>query len=456
MGRPSPDDGDRSARSRKALLALTLAALGVRIAFLLLEPSTHPVADERTWTGWAHTLLSTRVRLSPFRTNMIFYPPLYPYFVAVFLGAFGSLTAVKWAQVLVGTLLVPAVGQVGRIAFGEGTGLAAAGLVAFYPELVWYSVHFWSETLFMAFLWWAMERLLAGDASGRLRTLAGAGALWALAVLTRETVLYFVPVAAVFLAWRRPVRRGLVRAGVFAAVSLGLVAPWTVRNWMRFHAFVPVSTAGGLNLYQGNAPLTRQEVYDRYEAVQGRVEQYQWARRKGIEAILDRQPLWIFEKLRDEMPRFWEADSLALIHIERGAYGPVGPWSARIAALLVLAPYLLVIAFFVAGLAALRPGRGQWLLLGFLAYYSLIHVVTHGFARYRLPALPVVFLVAAHAWTTWRAGERPRLTRWRRVLAAALAVAAILTLAPSLEKDARHPVFGLAGGPGPAGAAPTP
>lgn len=436
------------------LLALTLAALGVRIAFLLLEPATHPVADERTWTDWARTLLSPRVGLSPFRTNMIFYPPLYPYFVASFLGAFGTLTAVKWAQVVVGTLLVPAVGRVGRIALGERAGLAAAALVAFYPELVWYSVHFWSETLFMAFLWWALERLLAGDSSGRLGSLAVAGALWALAVLTRETALYFVPVAALFLAWRRLARGGLVRAAVFLAASLGLVAPWTVRNWIRFRAFVPVSTAGGLNLYQGNAPLTRQQVYDRYQAVQGRVEQYQWARRKGIEAILDRQPLWILEKLRDEMPTFWEADSLALIHIERGAYGPVGVWSARLAALVVLVPYLVVLGFFLAGLVALSPSRGTWLLLGFLGYYNLIHIVTHGFARYRLPALPVVFLVAAYAWTAWRAGSYPRLGRGRRALGALLALAAILTLVPSLDKDLRNPAFGLAGESGPTGTTP--
>ena len=76
--------------------------------------------------------------------------------------------------------------------------------------------------------------------------------------------------------------------------------------------------------------------------------------RKGSKAIRDRQPAWIFEKLRDQMPNFWEADSLALIHIKRGAYGAVRPAAAVAAAVVVLAPYLAVLAGFVAGLALLR------------------------------------------------------------------------------------------------------
>ena len=133
-------------------------------------------------------------------------------------------------------------------------------------------------------------------------------------------------------------------------------------------------------------------------------------------------PAWIFEKLRDEMPRLWEADSLVLVHIKRGAYGAVAPMVAVAAALVVLAPYVAVLALFALGLVRLRPTRPVVLLAFFLAYYNLIHVVTHGFARYRLPIMPVVFLIAGLGWVAWREGdarahERPRArpvaARWR-------------------------------------------
>ena len=57
----------------------------------------------------------------------------------------------------------PALGLLGRSAFGERAGLLAAALAAVYPELVWFAAHFWAETLFMVLLWWGIERLVASD-----------------------------------------------------------------------------------------------------------------------------------------------------------------------------------------------------------------------------------------------------------------------------------------------------
>lgn len=440
-GHPMPA---RSSEVSRPLLLLTLAGLAVRIAFLLSEPATQPVADERTWTNWAVLgLVSPRVHFSPFRTHMVFYPPLYAYFIAVVYALFRTLTAVKWAQVLAGTLLIPAVGRVGDRAFGRRIGLVAAGIVAFYPELVWFSVHFWSETLFMVFLWWAFERLLVADAGARGGPAAVAGLLWGLATLTRETTLYFAPVAALWLAWGRWRSGGLARGALFLAACLLTIAPWSWRNWVVFHAFIPVGTAGSLNLYQGNAPLSREEVYARYYAVQGRIEQHRWAREQGIKAILDRQPRWLFEKLRDEMPNYWEADSQAVIHVKRGAYGPVAPWAAVAAAVVVLLPYLVTLGCFVAGIAAASWERLRLLPLLFLLYYNAIHVVSHGYARYRLPSMPVVFLFAAAAWVAWRAGAYPALSPRRRLLALALCVVLGLSLIPSFRLNLQDPAFGL-------------
>jgi hypothetical protein len=422
---------------------LTFAGLAVRVAFLWLEPAAGPVGDERTWTNWAiEGLITPRVHFSPFRTHMVFYPPLYAYFIAVVYALFRTLTAVKAIQVLASALLIPALGRLGERSFGRGPGLVAAALAAFYPDLVWFSVHFWSETLFMVLLWWAFERLMTADQEGRTSAALVAGLLWGLATLTRETSLYFAPVAALWLGWGRRSSGGLPRAAAFCAAGLLTVAPWTVRNWIVFHSFVPVGTAGSLNMYQGNAGLTREEVYERYYAVEGRIEQHRWAQQEALRAIRDRQPWWLFEKLRDEMPNFWEADAQALWHIKRGAYGPVSPGAAVAAAVLVLAPYLVALGFFVAGVAGADWHRPQLLLLSFLGYYNVIHVVAHGYARYRLPVMPVVFLFAAWAWTAWREGSFPALSPGRKLLAASVSLVLLLSMLPSLRLNLGHPAFG--------------
>ena len=456
------------ARERRALLALFLLALGVRLAFVLAEPETYPIGDETMWVTWgAKVLPSPEVAFSPVAPGFrfIFHPPGYLYFIGVFFAVLGSLTAVKVAQTLVSALLVPAVGRLGTMALGPRAGLFAAAIVALYPDLVWFSAHFWAETLFLTLLWWAFERLAAADRDGSTPKAAAAGLLWGLAILTRETVLYFAPITALFLLWRRP--RGAVRAATFLLAMALTVAPWTYRNWRAFGAFVPVSTAGALNLWQGNTALSRQEVYEQYWAVKGHIAKYHFVRAKGIEAIVDRQPWWLLEKLRSEMPRYWEADSQALLHLRKGAYAEVRPSVALAATFILLAPYLAVLALSVAALLTLPRGRLPGLLLVFLAYYAFLHVVTHGFARYRLPTLPALFILAGWTWVRWRERAPEPVPGWRRGVVVALALALAGSLVPSLRvmlrpgalvnENARHsPAVGSATGTMPEDEAPDP
>jgi 4-amino-4-deoxy-L-arabinose transferase-like glycosyltransferase len=420
---------------RRGLLALTLAGLAARLLWVALEPATFPVADETMWVSWGSEILpSPEVAFSPLRLRFVFHPPLYLYFVGVPFALFGTLEAVKYAQCLAGVLLVPALGLAGRRVFGEKAGLVAAGIAAFYPELVWFASHFWVETIFTVLLWWAMERLLAADGEGSSKAALASGLLWGLAILTRETVLYFLPFAALWLAWRRA--GGARRAAMLLAAAVLVVLPWTIRNWVVFHAFVPVSTSGALNLWQGNTRLTRQEVYEEYWAVHGRIPKYEHARQRAIEAIRDRQPLWILEKLRDEMPAFWAAHGQPIVHLERGAYGVVARPKALLAVAVVLLPYLALLVFFVAGVSALPRGRAPVLLLGFLLFYVLLHVAAHGYPRYRLPALPALFLVAAQGWVCrpWSRSRasRPGPDRAHRLAAAAAALVLGLSVGPSL------------------------
>jgi hypothetical protein len=423
---------------RRGLVVLTLAGLVVRLLFLFLEPGSRFVGDEWMWTRFGTEIIpSERISFSPLELHFVFHPPLYPYFIAILHTLFGSLVAVKVAQCLLGALLVTAVGRIGAVAFGERAGLVAAAVTAFYPELVWFCTHFWAETVFTALLWWGFERLLEADARSSPGQSALAGVLFGLAVLTRETALYFLPVAAVWLAWRRV--GGGRRAAILLATALLVVVPWTVRNWVVFRTFIPVSAAGALNLWQGNTRMSRQEVYEEYWAVHGRAQKYQHSRQRALESILERQPLWLFEKLRDEMPAYWAAHGQPIVHIERGAYGQIPRARALGAVVLVLAPYLAVLVLFVSGIAALPRGRPTWLLLAFLGYYVLLHVAAHGYPRYRLPSLPVLFLVAGQGWAFLRSRPRPRVEPRRLAAAAMVAIVLALSVGPSLISWATEP-----------------
>ena len=421
------------ARALLSPLALLWAGgLAARLAFVVLEPATAPIADETMWLMALRRIPAAG--FSPFANYPIFHPPLYPYFLAAIHSVFGSLAAIKIAQAILGSLLVPAVYRIGARLFGTRSAVAAAAVAAFYPELIWYAAHFWCETLFLVLFWWAIERVLAAGASSSRRAAVLAGVLFGLAILTRETLLYVMPVAALWLAFAGPVRRPALGLAVFAT-TLAVVAPWTVRNQIQFGAFIPVSTGGGLNLYQGNADLSRGEVYDEYYANEGKVEQYQWARAAGLRAIWKRQPMWIFEKVRDEGPRLAEIDSLALIHIRRGAYGAASCRTYAGVSAIVLLPWLLVVAASALALSRLRLSRETALLLGILGAYLLLHIATHGFSRYRLPVLPAFFVLTSSLFDSDCVSGRPAS---RRVLLVLLAAGLALLLAPSALDQLGH------------------
>lgn len=427
---------------RRGLIALFLAGLAVRLALLVLEPATVPVADERVWLIAGIGSLAERAHFNPLLWKQIFYPPLFPYLIGIG-NALGGMTAVTLLQVLVSSLLIPAVGRIGDRLADERVGTAAAALVAFWPEFVWHSVHFWAEPLYITLLFWSVERLLVAGSMRRAGPAVTAGVLFGLATLTREPALYFAPLAALWLAWRAA-NAGRRQAAAFLIATLLTLAPWTARNWIAHRAFIPVSLMSGRTLWEGNTSLTHSQVFRRYNAIRGGrdtlMKQYRTALQSGLDNIVARQPWWFFEKLGEQMPRFWSADNLALIHMERGAYGPVSAGSLRLVALVTLGPYLALMVAFLVGVCRIRWTGGIALLMGFLLYYCLVHVVVHGHPRFRLPVTPIVMLVAAVAWLSPLA-QCAAWTIPRRIVAALFVAVFGAAIAPGLRQRWEDPVW---------------
>jgi len=430
----------------RALAVLTAVALALRVAYLLLEPACALTGDEPSWIEIGRRIGRPAVAFSPLRSDLVFYPPAYPYFVGALFRAFGTMRAVLWAQVVLGALLVPVVGRAGALAFGRRAGLLAAAVTAFYPELLWYPAHYWSETLFLLLLWGAIERTLAADARGSRGTAAVAGLLWGLATLTRELSLYLVPIVALWMAWPRAEARGplrtrtiqdltpaMGRAAVLVLATVLTVAPWTIRNAVVFRAFIPVSTMGGLNLWQGNTTLTHLQIYEVLGTKGGPVEQDRYCREMARETIASRQPAWALEKLVEQMPEFWKAGSEVLDHLAgREACGPLPAATLVPVELVLVLPYLAALGLFLVGLVRLRFSSAAWLLLLLLAAYNAAHVVAYATTRFRLPVLPIVFMVASALVVGRREGALLPLRGWRLLLLAALALAALAMLAPGL------------------------
>jgi peptidoglycan/LPS O-acetylase OafA/YrhL len=98
-----------------------------------------------------------------------------------------------------------------------------------------------------------------------------------------------------------------------------------------------------------------------------------------------------------------------------------------------------VLGLFVVGIAALPARRSVVLLLAFLLFYVMLHVAAHGYPRYRVPSLPVLFLIAGQGLVFLRSRPRPVVTRPHLAAAAAVALVLALCVGPSLITWATEP-----------------
>jgi hypothetical protein len=132
-------------------------------------------------------------------------------------------------------------------------GLLAALGVAVYPALLEYQGMLMTEPLAATLLAGAVLAVLwARDEDGIVRWALPGFLLGALALVRPEYLGVGVLLAAlVLLSGLRDWRRALAAAAVVLAGLVVVVAPWTVRNAVTLHRFVPVSTGGGQVLFAG-------------------------------------------------------------------------------------------------------------------------------------------------------------------------------------------------------------
>jgi 4-amino-4-deoxy-L-arabinose transferase-like glycosyltransferase len=186
--------------------------------------------------------------------------PGYPTFLAL-VGAGSRVVdavpaSVKIAQSFVGACGVLLVGLVTSRLAGARAARAAAALAAIYPPLVWIAGYAWSEAVFWPLgltVAWLFDRAWARPDDWRAALACGLVA--GLGILTRPSLLLFLPLAGLIL-----IARWRVRALVGLALGVLLViGPWTLRNYQHHGRLMIVASDGGVTFWTGNHPLATGE-----------------------------------------------------------------------------------------------------------------------------------------------------------------------------------------------------
>ena len=412
------------AHPRRLIAAAVLAGLALRLAFGLLywvdKPLTH---DEREYLALAQSVSAGRgfVYTASHETGtaqQFGRAPAYPLFLTMIGAGAGerqheaSPVRVKVAQSIVGAIGVWIIGLLALRALGPRTAVIAAGIAAVYPPLVWMPAYVLSETLYSALALGAALLLdVAMDHADETRSARAGGALTlvagllaGIAILTRPAMLFFLPLAVVWLVRRR---RTVLAVALVAAAG-AVVAPWTARNIRAYGTFVLVASEGGVTFWTGNHPLARGEGDLAANPQIKRAEIAFRAAHPGLTAE-ELEPLYYRDAIRTilDRPGWW----LGLL-ARKAFYTvvPIGPsytlHSTRYFAA-SLASYLLVLPFALAGAGVvLRSRRRSTALLLLAASSVLVCLIFFPQERFRIPVIDPTLIVCAAA----AASRRPHLS----------------------------------------------
>jgi hypothetical protein len=195
-----------------------------------------------------------------------YWPPLFPivlaaliklHSVAVALWVGGHVRVVIWLRLAMSTINALSLAGLTLIAlrlWGRRTALVTAWIGALYLPWIDVGASLYSESLLAPLVIAMCVATLEYQRTGRPLLLVSAGLLAGLATMTHANGLVLIPIvcAAVWGAGRVrtpsvEVRRVSAVVAVIAAAAV-VIVPWTVRNAIEFHAFVPVATSLGNTL----------------------------------------------------------------------------------------------------------------------------------------------------------------------------------------------------------------
>lgn len=226
----------------RTLASLALGAVAVRLAYLVAFARDYrPRSDANHYQAIASAFASGEGISARFPFTYLhptaFRPPLYPALLGAFYWVTGDRVGVgQLVNVALGAAVVVLAASLGAHIAGYRGGVAAGIVVAVYPPLLANDVVLLSEPLSLALLLGMILLLVRG------RT-AWAGAACGLLVLTRPSAQLLLVVVAAWLisriGWRAAAR--------FGVVTIAVVAPWVVRDWVLVGT-PTIVTSNGFNL----------------------------------------------------------------------------------------------------------------------------------------------------------------------------------------------------------------
>lgn len=380
---------------RIILLLAVVARLVIALVFFEFKP-----APPLTEWGFENIAIARSLHDGHGYSSPFFSPsgptalmaPGYPLFLAGVMTIFGTgsaaATVIILVQELISLLTVAAVMLAARAQFGKRTANLAGFICALAPPMLIAPVKIWDTSLsalLLAGFFWAA-------ASGKLARwkFVPAGAACAVAGLVNPALLPALWAICAWSAWKNKV---LPWAGIVAFVLVFL--PWPVRNAAVMHAFIPLRTDFGYQLWMGNHPGGDGNFVESMNPMMSAAERTAFVQQGEI-AYFREKGVLARTYILSHPSRFL---SLTLKRITQFWTGAEAGSGATGVPLLVLA---------IAGFALLGKRRSTAVLYALpLLIFPMPYYITHVYMRFLYVVDPLMILLAANAVEAFLAYVRP-------------------------------------------------
>jgi 4-amino-4-deoxy-L-arabinose transferase-like glycosyltransferase len=341
--------------------------------------------------------------------------PLYPAWLGLIFAVLGvHLMVVKGLQLAVGLLTIPLSWLLARRLFSPRVAIAAAFVVAVYPMAWQYEGLLYPESL--ATPLYVLLLVLALTRPPTVPRVAGIGLLMGIALLLRPTseflYLGFLVAWSVRAGWRR----GLGLTVISVACAVLVVAPWTIRNAIVMHGFVPISMQdsaayGTFNAQSAHDTLFPYAWRDDPPSVAPLFDRRHPLPDPTLRSRLDSAAIHYIEHHPVSVPLafFWNGLSRLWDIRHQGRALAEVPYEGRSHTVSEIGLDMYYVLFVLALVGLWRARGRRWLVLGVLGLAlgaSIVFTVDAG-TRYRAPLEPLVVVLAAAGALGARQPVRP-------------------------------------------------
>ncbi len=412
------------------IIGIFVLAFAIRCIYLF-EMRSSPLFDTPTMDAeyhdqWAQMILKGE----EIHGGVFFRAPLYPYFLALIYRMLGrNFLAVRLIQFFIGSLSCVLVYWVGQKVFNRRVAAIAGVMASLYGVMIFFDGELLLPVLeVFSGLLVILAIIRAREKPSYRRWILG-GMLLGLSALIRPNILL---VGMVFFFWilirstghgrigifRILGSKAMIYAGCLALGTMLVILPVTLRNYVKGHDLVLISSQGGMNFYIGNNPQAdgasailpggRATWWGSYEdAIRiaeksaGKTlkpsEVSRFWYREGLK-FAGTQPFKFLKLMLKKLVLFWNGNELSnnkdFYFFARSA--PI--LKPLIWRFVIYFPLGMIAALALVGIMLAHKDKKDVVVLEiFLFVYMLSIILFFVTERYRVPILPVLILFAAYA-----------------------------------------------------------